>query len=150
MVDPKHKEIMESKKRWQVPDEAYVSPYCNIQGPINVGRFSEINEEVSIGRFCRIGMGCFLQGVILEDYVFLGPRVTFCHDTKGFPSGGKNWGLTRVRRGARIGAGAIILGDLIIGENAVIGAGSVVTKDVPDGETWAGNPAKKLCEVSDE
>jgi acetyltransferase-like isoleucine patch superfamily enzyme len=111
---------------------------------LSVGRFAEINDEVSIGRFCRIGMGCFLADVILEDYVFLAPRVTFCHDPKDFPSGGKGWRVTRVKTGARIGAGAIILGGLTIGENAVIGAGAVVTTDVPDGEIWVGNPARKI------
>ena len=51
---------------------------------------------------------------------------------------------TLVRKGASIGAGAIILPGLTIGEGAMIGAGAVVTKDVPAGETWVGNPAVKL------
>jgi acetyltransferase-like isoleucine patch superfamily enzyme len=43
---------------------------------------------------------------------------------------------------AFIGSGAIITGDVTIGRSAIIGAGSVVTKSVPEGEVWAGNPAK--------
>jgi UDP-2-acetamido-3-amino-2,3-dideoxy-glucuronate N-acetyltransferase len=42
-----------------------------------------------------------------------------------------------------VGANATILGGVTIGEGAVIGAGSVVTKDVPAGETWYGNPARR-------
>ena len=43
---------------------------------------------------------------------------------------------------AFIGSGAIITGNVTIGRSAIIGAGSVVTKSVPEGEVWAGNPAK--------
>jgi serine O-acetyltransferase len=43
-----------------------------------------------------------------------------------------------------IGAGAILLGPIRVGDGAIIGAGSVVTKDVPAGEVWAGNPARRL------
>ncbi|MBQ0088170.1 MAG: N-acetyltransferase, partial [Prevotellaceae bacterium] len=46
--------------------------------------------------------------------------------------------------GASIGAGSTILCGITIGENAMIGIGSVVTKDVPAGEVWVGNPAKFL------
>jgi maltose O-acetyltransferase len=38
----------------------------------------------------------------------------------------------------------VILPGLTVGEGAMIGAGAVVTKSVPDGETWAGNPARRL------
>ncbi|MCW3797511.1 hypothetical protein OMW55_06810 [Sphingomonas sp. BN140010] len=51
---------------------------------------------------------------------------------------------TRVCRGASIGAGAVILPGLTIGEGAMIGAGAVVTHDVPAGETWVGNPARRI------
>ena len=41
-----------------------------------------------------------------------------------------------------IGANTIICSPVIIGKNAIVGAGSVVTKNIPDNEIWAGNPAK--------
>jgi acetyltransferase-like isoleucine patch superfamily enzyme len=43
-----------------------------------------------------------------------------------------------------IGANAVIKPGVIIGSNVTIGAGSVVLRDIPDGETWAGNPARKI------
>jgi acetyltransferase-like isoleucine patch superfamily enzyme len=48
-----------------------------------------------------------------------------------------------------IGAYAIILKGTHIGKNSIVGAGSVVTKDIPDGEIWAGNPAKFIRRVSE-
>ena len=58
----------------------------------------------------------------------------------------EDWELQRtvVADGASIGSGATILGGLRIGERALVGAGAVVTRDVPDDATVAGNPAKLL------
>lgn len=49
-----------------------------------------------------------------------------------------------IKDNAFIGANCIILKGVNIGANAVVGAGSVVTRDIPDGEVWAGNPARKV------
>lgn len=76
---------------------------------------------------------------------FCGPNATFTNDkrprSKVYPDA---FPKTLVKRGASIGAGAIILPGLTIGASGMIGAGAVVTKDVPAGETWAGNPAREL------
>lgn len=53
----------------------------------------------------------------------------------------------RIKKGAFIGAHCIILKGVTIGENSIVGAGAVVTKDVPDGEIWGGNPAGFLRKV---
>lgn len=116
---------------------------CTIKLGSTVHSHVWIGDGVIIGFRCKIQAFSFIPtGVNLEDDVFIGPRVTFTND-KHPPSHG-NWSKTLVKRGASIGAGAIILPGLTIGENAKIGAGSVVTKDVPDNETWVGNPAKKM------
>ena len=54
---------------------------------------------------------------------------------------------TIVKKSASVGAGSTILCGITIGENAMIGAGSVVTKDVPAGELWFGNPAKFVRKI---
>lgn len=51
-------------------------------------------------------------------------------------------GQVHLKRGAYIGANSIICKPVTIGERSIVGAGSVVTKDIPDNEIWAGNPAR--------
>jgi acetyltransferase-like isoleucine patch superfamily enzyme len=55
-----------------------------------------------------------------------------------------------IRRGARIGGGAILCPGIEIGEEAFVGAGAVVTKDVPARKLVVGNPARVLRDVPDE
>ncbi|HNN48266.1 MAG TPA: DapH/DapD/GlmU-related protein, partial [Marmoricola sp.] len=50
-------------------------------------------------------------------------------------------GLAEVGDHTHIGLGALVLPHKKIGKNCIIGAGSVVTRDIPDGQVWAGNPA---------
>jgi len=52
-----------------------------------------------------------------------------------------------IKKGAFIGAHTIIIKGVTIGNHSIIGAGSVVTKDVPNNEIWAGNPAKYIRKV---
>jgi acetyltransferase-like isoleucine patch superfamily enzyme len=55
-----------------------------------------------------------------------------------------------IRRGARIGGGAILLPAVEIGEEAFVGAGAVVTKDVPARKVVVGSPARILRDVPDD
>lgn len=56
----------------------------------------------------------------------------------------------RIKEGAFIGVNTIITKPVIIGKCSVVGAGSVVTKDIPDYEVWAGNPAKFIRSIQRE
>lgn len=103
-----------------------------------------IGPRVEIGDGCKIQMFAFIpDGVTLGKNVFVGPHACFTDD-KHPPSNGawKNESQTIVEDNVSVGAGCVILPGLLIGQGAVIGAGAVVTKDVPPGETWVGNPAK--------
>lgn len=118
-----------------------IGKYCSI------GSNTEIGGAI-IGNDVRIGCGCFIPpGVIIEDGCFIAPKVCFTND-KYPPSTRINGELkpltTIVQEGAVIGANCTILPGIIIGKGAKIGAGSVVTKNIPDGEIWCGNPARKL------
>lgn len=100
-----------------------------------------IGDEVTVPAGCRIQAFSFIpNGVVLGENVFIGPHVCFTNDRKP-PS--DVWSQTIVEDGASIGANSTILPGIVIGKGAMIGAGSVVTKNVPPGETWFGNPAKK-------
>ncbi|NML68418.1 N-acetyltransferase [Chryseobacterium sp. RP-3-3] len=136
------KSIGENTMIWQycvVLPNAIIGENCNI----NYNVFIENN--VYIGNNVTIKPGVQIwDGISIEDDVFIGPNVTFTND-KNPVSKNKNFTLlkTTVKKGASIGANATILPGITIHENAVVGAGSVVTKDIPAGETWFGNPAKK-------
>ena len=76
--------------------------------------------------------------------MFIGPRVTFTNDRN--PRSRQPFtleGIT-VRRGASIGAGAVVLPGVTVGADAMVGAGAVVTKDVPAGAVVVGNPARMI------
>jgi acetyltransferase-like isoleucine patch superfamily enzyme len=55
-----------------------------------------------------------------------------------------------IRRGARVGAGAVLLPGVEIGEEAFVGAGAVVLGDVPARAVVVGNPARQIREVPDD
>jgi acetyltransferase-like isoleucine patch superfamily enzyme len=110
-----------------------------------------VGTNVVIDGNCRIGNNISIQTAayitahtILEDNVFIGPRVVNCND-KYMHYGANLIGPT-IRKGARIGGNATILPGVTIGEGAIVGAGSVVTRDVPPGAAVAGNPARILTE----
>lgn len=139
----------------QVPDSTNVWQFCVILSNAKIGKNCNIcancfvENEVVIGDNVTIKCGVQIwDGMTLEDNVFVGANVTFTNDR--YPrSKDRDWKLekTIVKRGASIGAGSTVICGITIGENAMIGAGSVVTKDVPAGELWYGNPAKFVRKI---
>jgi len=94
--------------------------------------------------------------VEIGDGTLVGPRVTIATVSHPFlPSTRKGITGPEISRPVKIGnlvwigANVTILSGLTIGDGSVIGAGSVVTKDVPGGEVWFGNPARRQREVGD-
>jgi UDP-2-acetamido-3-amino-2,3-dideoxy-glucuronate N-acetyltransferase len=76
--------------------------------------------------------------------------VTTNDNLMGLRRGKKELRGPRIRRGARVGGGAVLLPGVEIGEQAVVGAGAVVTKDVPARQVVVGNPARYLRDVRDD
>ena len=95
-----------------------------------------------MGNSCRIQGGAYIADLcILGDKVFIGPNATLLNDRYP-PSGNKElWQPITVKDGAVIGGGSTIVPGCDVGANAVLAAGAVLTKSLPDGEVWAGNPA---------
>ena len=140
---------------------AIVEAGAEIGERVNVWRWTHVRDgakvgsDVSIGQSCFIdagaviGNGCRIQnhvsiynGVTLEDGVFVGPHVVFTNDP--YPRIRKEWEVipTLVKAGASIGAGAVILPGITLGEYCMVGAGAIVTKDVPAGATVKGGQAR--------
>ncbi len=117
-----------------------------------LGRNVYVEDGVVIGNRCKVQNNVSLyRGVELEDGVFVGPHATFTNDLyprainpDGTLKGATDWTVspTRVRRGAAIGAGAVIVCGTEIGEFALVGAGAVVTRSVPAHGLVLGNPAR--------
>jgi acetyltransferase-like isoleucine patch superfamily enzyme len=111
--------------------------------------FVYISENVFIGPRVLIGATKGAE-IFIEDFVMLGPEVKLIGGDHRYDvpemeiknSGVGRLGQIRIKRGAWIGAGSIILRGISVGEGSILGAGSVLTKDLPSNEIWAGNPAK--------
>ncbi|MEK7592364.1 MAG: acyltransferase [Patescibacteria group bacterium] len=142
-------------KHVSIPQKKLVNLFgCTIGDETKIGAFVEIKKGVTIGRRCKIEPFVFIpEGILIDDGVFIGPHVTFTNDPhpRATNEDGSiklecNWTAkkTHVKTGASIGAGAVILPGITIGENAMVGAGAVVTKDVPDNTTVIGNPAHEI------
>lgn len=157
------------KRAQEVPyfihETAVVDQPCSIGAGTKIWHFSHVMAHASIGAGCTIGQNVFIasrvqignnvkiqnnvsvyEGVILEDDVFCGPSMVFTNVNTPRSAVPRNrpedYALTRVKRGATIGANATIVCGHTLGEFCFVGAGSVVTKDVPDRTVVFGNPAR--------
>lgn len=133
-------EIGERTTVWQfvvVLAGARIGADCNLNAHTLVEGGAVLGDRVTL----KSGVYVW-DGITLEDDVFCGPNATFTNDkhprSKVRPAA---FAITRVGKGASIGAGAVILPGITIGDRAMIGAGAVVTKDVAAGEVVMGNPA---------
>jgi maltose O-acetyltransferase len=121
------------------------------------GDFTVINpENVSIGRNCAINHDVFIvarYGVEIGDDVILSARSMLIDaglDPATFVDPrGRQYAERRIHigRGVWIGAGAIVLPGVTVGERSVVGAGAVVTRDVPPLSVVAGNPARIIRKI---
>ena len=129
---------------------------CIIGDNCKIGAFVEVQKNSMIGKRCKISSHTFIcEGVNIGDNCFIGHGVMFINDIypkSANPDGslqtGENWAQrftkTHIGNNVSIGSNATILCGITIEDGSMIGAGSVVTKDIPPRQIWAGNPAKKL------
>jgi UDP-2-acetamido-3-amino-2,3-dideoxy-glucuronate N-acetyltransferase len=140
-------------------DGVVVAPFVNLYGctigdETRIGPFVEIQRGAVVGARCKIQSHSFIcDGVTIGDGVFVGHGVVFVNDKRPRATNGdgslqsaEDWELLRttVEDGASIGSGAVVLGGVHIGADAIVGAGAVVTHDVEAGAIVAGVPARPL------
>ena len=147
--------------------DVFIHPLAVVDDGVQIGKgtkvwhFAHVRGTAIVGQNCILGKGVYIdadveigsnvkiqngvsvyQGVTVEDDVFLGPHMTFTNDM--YPRAfGESWEVSKtlVKRGASIGAHAVIICNITLGEYCMIGSGAVVTKDVPAHGLVVGNPA---------
>jgi UDP-2-acetamido-3-amino-2,3-dideoxy-glucuronate N-acetyltransferase len=126
-------------------DPCYIGEGAKIGADVSIGCLAHVGRDTVIADGCRIQGGAYVADLsVLKESVFIGPNATLLND-KYPPSRDSNlWEPITIGESAVIGGGATILPGLTIGSHSVLAAGSVLTKDLPAGEVWAGNPAKYL------
>lgn len=134
-------EIGEETRVWafvHVQKGARVGQHCNLCHGVYVEKGSVIGDHVTIKNHVSI-----FDGVTIESDAFIGANVSFINDRYPRSHREDAWTLepTLVKKGATIGAGAVIMCGVTVGSYALIGAGSVVLKNVPDHAIFVGNPA---------
>jgi acetyltransferase-like isoleucine patch superfamily enzyme len=133
-----------------VGDQACVRERCELGDEVVVGRGSLVENDTTIGARTRIQANAYVTAYsTLEEDVFVAPGVTTTNDNfmgRTEARLAQMRGPT-IRRGARIGGGAVLLPGVEIGEEAFVGAGAVVLRDVPPRAVVVGNPARQIREV---
>jgi UDP-2-acetamido-3-amino-2,3-dideoxy-glucuronate N-acetyltransferase len=136
-----------------VGDQACVRERVVVGDDVVIGRGSLVENDTTIGALTKIQADAYITAYsTLEDEVFVAPRVVTTNDNFMGRTERRHElvkGPT-IRRGARIGGGAILCPAVEIGEEAFVGAGAVVVQDVPPRTVVVGNPARVLREVPDE
>ena len=136
-----------------IGDQACVRERCDVGDDVVIGRGALVENDTTVGTLAKIQADAYITAYsTLEGGVFIAPRVITTndnfmgrtekrHDLRKGPT---------IRRGARIGAGAVLCPGVEVGEEAFVGAGAVVVGDVPPRVVVVGNPARILREVPSE
>ena len=133
-----------------VGDQACIRERCDIGDEAVVGRGAFVENDVVVGARTKIQANAYVTAhSLLEEDVFVAPCVVTTNDNfMGRTE--RRHELRRgptIRRGARIGGGAVLLPGIEVGEEAFVGAGAVVLEDVPPRAVVVGNPARQIREV---
>jgi UDP-2-acetamido-3-amino-2,3-dideoxy-glucuronate N-acetyltransferase len=154
----------------RIHETAEVSDQAHIGQGTRIWHQAQIRENARVGHNCIIGKGVYIDhdvvvgdnvkiqngafvyhGTTLEDGVFIGPGACLTNDKypravlpTGELKGADDWQVEPiiVRRGASMGARAVVLPGVVVGRYAMIAAGAVVTRDVPDHGLVQGVPAR--------
>jgi acetyltransferase-like isoleucine patch superfamily enzyme len=131
-------------------DQSCVRERVTVGDDVVLGRGSLVENDTTIGAMTRIQAEAYITAYsTLEEHVFVAPCVVTTNDNFMGRTERRHEVMRgpTIRRGARIGGGAVLCPGIEIGEEAFVGAGAVVTKDVPPRVIVVGNPARVLRDV---
>ena len=134
-------------------DQSCVRERVTIGDDVVVGRGSLIENDTTVGALTKIQADAYITAYsTLEDNVFIAPCVVTTNDNFMGRTERRHQFIKgpTIRRGARIGGGAVLCPGIEIGEEAFVGAGAVVVKDVPPRVLVVGNPARVLRDVPED
>ncbi len=132
-------------------DQSCVRERVTIGDDVVLGRGSLIENDTTVGALTKIQADAYITAYsTLEENVFIAPCVVTTNDNFMGRTERRHALLAgpTIRRGARVGGGAVLCPGIEVGEEAFVGAGAVVTTDVPPRTLVVGNPARVLREVS--
>jgi acetyltransferase-like isoleucine patch superfamily enzyme len=134
-------------------DQSCVRERVVIGDDVVIGRGSLVENDTTIGAMSKIQAEAYITAYsTLEEQVFIAPCVVTTNDN--FMGRTERRHALRkgptIRRGARVGGGAILLPGVEIGEEAFVGAGAVVTKDIEAGMLVVGSPARVMRPVAED
>ncbi|HKT43210.1 MAG TPA: acyltransferase [Gaiellaceae bacterium] len=134
-----------------VGDQACIRERVEIGDDVVVGRGVLVENDTTIGALTKIQAEAYITAYsTLEESVFIAPCVVTTNDNFMGRTERRHQLIEgpTIRRGARVGGGAILCPGIVVGEEAFVGAGAVVTKDVEPRMLVVGNPARVLRSVS--
>jgi acetyltransferase-like isoleucine patch superfamily enzyme len=136
-----------------VGDQACVRERVTVGDDVVIGRGSLVENDSTVGARTKIQAMAYITAYsTLEEDVFIAPCVQTTNDNfMGRTE--QRYELVAgptIRRGARVGGGAVLCPGVEIGEEAFVGAGAVVVRDVPPRVVVVGNPARVLRDVPAE
>jgi len=136
-----------------VGDQSCIRERVELADDCILGRGSLIENDTTVGAGTRIQAEAYITAYsTLEEDVFIAPCVVTTNDNFMGRTERRHEQIKgpTIRRGARIGGGAIICPAVEVGEEAFVGAGAVVTKDIPARMLVVGNPARVIRAVNED
>jgi acetyltransferase-like isoleucine patch superfamily enzyme len=134
-------------------DQSCVRERVLVGDDVVIGRGSLVENDTTIGAMTKIQADAYITAYsTLEEHVFVAPCVVTTNDNFMGRTERRHELIKgpTIRRGARIGGGAILLPGVEVGEEAFVGAGAVVTRDVEPRMIVVGNPARVMRAVPED